>query len=94
MCNSNAVESLRGTFPKLILDDQNCFDSEQQTDTLLDLLGDKDIALKLRKRWSKRPRTSSEKWSDIKDEVVSQAQDLGKKPVDAVSRCPSTSAGR
>ncbi|KLO19383.1 prim-pol domain-containing protein [Schizopora paradoxa] len=80
---SNAVESLRGTFPKLILDDQKCFDSKEQTDTLLDLLGDKDIALKLRKRWLKRPRSSSEKWSDIKDEVVSQAQELGKKPADA-----------
>jgi len=79
---STAVETLRGTFPKLILEDQECFDSEEQTDVLLELLGDKDIALKLRKRWLKRPRTSAEKWSDIKDEIVSQAQDQGKKPVD------------
>lgn len=81
---SNAVESLRGTFPGLILEDQNCFDSEEQTDVLLDILGDKDVALKLRKRWSKRPRTSAEKWSDIKDEIVSQAQAQGKRPLDIV----------
>ncbi len=82
--DSTAVETLRGTFPKLILEDQECFDSEEQMDVLLDLLGDKDVALKLRKRWLKRPRTSAEKWSDIKDEIVSQAQDQGKKPVDMV----------
>lgn len=81
---SNAVDTLRGTFPGLILEDQKCFDSEKQTDVLLDLLGDKDVELKLRKRWSKRPRTSAEKWADIKNEIVSQAQDQGKRPLDIV----------
>ena len=52
-----------------MLENQDCFAGEAQTDTLLELLGDKDVAGRLRRKWSDGDKSSEEKWEDIKNEL-------------------------
>jgi len=64
------VQNLGGYFTEVILEDQQCFDSEEGAETLLALLPDKIIAAKLRKLWAVTPgRPSMKKFADLNAEV-------------------------
>ncbi|OCB86284.1 prim-pol domain-containing protein [Sanghuangporus baumii] len=73
----SALQIARGDFPRLVLQDQNCFSTAEQTSILLELLGNKEVEARLRKRWAESSKTSEEKWEDIKREI-SQAKSSGK----------------
>lgn len=67
---SAALDILRMRFDPLILEDQDCFGSEEGWETLLQLISDKDkdkaVAENFRTEWSKDPaRTSSQKWKEL-----------------------------
>lgn len=60
----------RHTFYRLILQDQDCFRTEEQSNKLLELLGHADIAATLRGEWAAHPdRSSLQKWADLVREV-------------------------
>ena len=71
---SAAVQVARAEFTRLVLNDQDCFASEAQSEALLELLGDRELSLKLKKMWSDAPKSSGEKWSDILREVKSRTK--------------------
>ncbi|KAH0826589.1 prim-pol domain-containing protein [Lanmaoa asiatica] len=61
-----ALSVLRTLFNPLVLDDQDCFSSEEGWETLLQLVPDRIIVEKLRMEWSKDPgRPSTQKWNDL-----------------------------
>ncbi|EJD52249.1 prim-pol domain-containing protein [Auricularia subglabra TFB-10046 SS5] len=58
------------TFDRLVLQDQDCFKTEEQSKKLLELLGHAEIAATLRAEWAAHPnRNSSSKWDDVLREV-------------------------
>ncbi|EJD32837.1 prim-pol domain-containing protein [Auricularia subglabra TFB-10046 SS5] len=58
------------TFDTLVLQDQDCFKTEERSNTLLELLGHAEVASTLRAKWAARPnRDSSYKWDDVLQEV-------------------------
>ena len=64
---------LRAEFPTVILQDEDCFASGEQTEVLLHLLSDKEVVTRLRKKWDLDPeRSSQDKWDDIKKEANSR----------------------
>ena len=65
-----AIQISRKEFPNLILKDQDCFASEEQTSVLLELLGDKDVSSKLKKKWLDDSKPSEEKWADVRRELT------------------------
>lgn len=61
-----ALSILRTLFNPLVLDDQDCFGSEEGWETLLQLVPDRAIVEKLRTEWSKDPaRSSAQKWNEL-----------------------------
>lgn len=71
---SAAVQVARTEFKRLVLDDQDCFANETQSEALLELLGDREVSLRLKKMWSDAPKSSGDKWSDILREVKSKTK--------------------
>ncbi|KZT01052.1 prim-pol domain-containing protein [Laetiporus sulphureus 93-53] len=64
------VDPLASMFGDLILEDQNCFASEEGWEALLHLIPDKSVVETLRRRWSDGPeRSSYDKWDDLKNEA-------------------------
>ncbi|KAH9947498.1 prim-pol domain-containing protein [Amylocystis lapponica] len=61
-----ALAPLSAVFSDLILEDQDCFASEKGWEALLHLLPDDSVVKDLRAQWSKGPRSSDEKWEDLK----------------------------
>ncbi|KAM6502420.1 prim-pol domain containing protein [Amanita muscaria] len=62
----HAADMLNQKFPDLVLADQECFDGENGSETLLSMLPP-DIVSSLRKDWTANPYKSSEdKWEDLK----------------------------
>lgn len=65
-----SLRILRSHFQHDILDSQDPFLSDAQSETLLSLLPDKGLASALQKRWAASPeRSSASKWADI-DELA------------------------
>ena len=63
----SALELLRLIFVPLVLDDQDCFASQEGWETLLELIPDGSIVKNLRTKWSKdSDRPSAQKWTDLK----------------------------
>ena len=63
---SGALAILRMLFDPLVLDDQDCFGSEDGWETLLQLIPDQSIVETLRTEWSKDPgRPSKQKWNEL-----------------------------
>ena len=61
----------RTEFSRLVLSDQDCFANEAQSEVLLELLGDKEVSSRLRKKWAEAPKGSEDKWADIIRELAS-----------------------
>ncbi|TFK92525.1 prim-pol domain-containing protein [Polyporus arcularius HHB13444] len=67
---ASAYKMLLPVFHDLILDDQDCFASEEGWQALLHLIPDKDIVRSLEDKWEDDPKRSSEdKWQDFEDEI-------------------------
>ncbi|KAF5325625.1 hypothetical protein D9611_000100 [Ephemerocybe angulata] len=65
-----AREILLPYFSDIVLEEQDCFGSEEGYEKLLDFIPDKKIADALKKKWSADPhKPSSSKWIDLKNEV-------------------------
>lgn len=65
-----ALEPLAECFSELILDDQNCFGSQEGWEALLLLIPDRTAVDNLRAKWSNDPdRSSRQKWEDFKKQV-------------------------
>lgn len=65
-----AIQACEGPFDELILQDQDCFGSEEGFETLLSLLPDKKLASRLREKWSQTPDSPSyTKWDEMKAEI-------------------------
>lgn len=63
---ARSVRILEPYFNQTILNDQNTFLSQEQSDRLLTLLPDKKLRDALRKKWESAPgRSSTNKWNDI-----------------------------
>ena len=79
-----AAQISRNEFPNLILNDQNCFSSPAQTNVILEIIRsvDKDAANRLEQRWSKSPRSSEEKWTDMRKEARDQKEEIRRKKSD------------
>ncbi len=74
-------------FHDLILEDQDCFASEEGWQALLHLIPDKDIVRSLEDKWEDDPKRSSEdKWQDVEDEIERKK---GKGSVRFATSCPS-----
>ena len=77
--NTNLHPSLKSSltelgekyFAGLILEDQDCFASEQGWTVFLELLPDKEVAENLRKQWCSKPSDSASKWEDFKRQIMS-----------------------
>lgn len=63
-CRS-ALQIARSEFQGLVLQNQDCFAGEEQTNALLELLGDADVSARLRRKWSDADKSSEEKWDDV-----------------------------
>ncbi|TRM65582.1 hypothetical protein BD626DRAFT_567482 [Schizophyllum amplum] len=69
-CLKDAVDQLKGIFAELVLEDQDCFGSEDGFEALLKLIPDSSIAAALGELWSNDPsRPSADKWDDIKKQM-------------------------
>ncbi|KAL1716874.1 hypothetical protein EV715DRAFT_204275 [Schizophyllum commune] len=69
-CIRDAIEELKTIFAELILEDQDCFASEEGYETLLKLIPDGSIVATLTERWQDDPhRSSVDKWEDIRKEM-------------------------
>ena len=64
------MDILRTEFVQLIIDDQDCFAKEEQCEILLEILGNKEVTSKMRKKWNSCSRSSTDKWKDLKREVL------------------------
>ncbi|KAI6040939.1 prim-pol domain-containing protein [Pisolithus marmoratus] len=72
-----ARDILRSIFEPLVLDDQDCFASQQGWETLLQLMPDCSMVEKLRKEWSQDlDRSSVQKWDKLKDLIPKQKADV------------------
>ena len=61
---------LQPVFHDLILEDQDCFASEEGWQALLHLIPDKDVVKNLQEMWEDDPdRSSEDKWQDLEDEI-------------------------
>lgn len=66
----DAIDELKTIFSDLILEDQDCFASEEGYETLLKLIPDGSIVATLTERWQDDPhRSSVDKWEDIRKEM-------------------------
>jgi hypothetical protein len=66
-----AVEQLVEPFGDLVLLDQECFKKEDKWRELLQLIPDAKIVKNLEKKWARlEDRSSDDKWSDFKAEVL------------------------
>ncbi|KAF8842917.1 prim-pol domain-containing protein [Paxillus ammoniavirescens] len=65
-----ALAVLRTLFNPLVLEDQNCFGSQEGWETLLQLIPDPPIVETLRSEWAKYPtRSSVQKWEELKTQI-------------------------
>ncbi|KAI6124462.1 prim-pol domain-containing protein [Pisolithus croceorrhizus] len=72
-----ALETLRSTFGPLVLDDQDCFASQEGWETLLQLIPDRSVVETLRNKWSQDPeRSSAQKWGELKDLIATKKVDV------------------
>lgn len=72
-----ALDVLRFVFEPLVLDDQECFASQEGWETLLQLIPDRPIVDTLRAKWSQDPqRPSTQKWSDLKGLINKRADQV------------------
>ncbi|KAE9408572.1 prim-pol domain-containing protein [Gymnopus androsaceus JB14] len=66
----DAIEAVREPFDDLILQDQDCFGSQEGFETLLSLIPDKKLVSRLREKWSQTPDSPSyTKWDEMKAEI-------------------------
>ncbi|KAK0486298.1 hypothetical protein IW261DRAFT_1549142 [Armillaria novae-zelandiae] len=64
------LQDLAVVFTDLILEDQDCFATEEGYEALLKLIPVPDVVDTLRTKWSADPtRASSDKWSDLKAQI-------------------------
>lgn len=71
-----ALSTLRMLFNPLVLDDQDCFGTEEGWEILLQLIPDGEIVKKLRTEWTKDPaRPSAQKWNEL-GRLVEKADDV------------------
>ncbi|KAL1747623.1 hypothetical protein HDZ31DRAFT_61099 [Schizophyllum fasciatum] len=69
-CIKDAIEELKGIFSDLVLEDQDCFASEEGFEALLKLIPDSSIAATLGEMWQSDPsRSSADKWNDIRSQI-------------------------
>lgn len=79
-------------FSDLILQDQECFASEEQCNVLCELLADREAVANLRKKWSNGDKSSEEKWDDVKREAANkQNKSVNGEDQVRVARSPSCS---
>ncbi|KAJ7600693.1 hypothetical protein C8J56DRAFT_14989 [Mycena floridula] len=65
-----ALDYLAVIFTDLILEDQDCFGSEEGYETLIQLIPDTKVQQALRSKWAEDPdRSSTDKWRDLKDQI-------------------------
>ena len=81
-----ALIPLAEAFSDLILSDQDCFASEEGSETLLQLLPDREVVADLRDKWSKSDSSSDDKWKDLKRAV--KKTDDPKRKVSALTFLP------
>ena len=81
-----ALIPLAEAFSDLILSDQDCFASEEGSETLLQLLPDREVVADLRDKWSKNDSSSDDKWKDLKRAV--KKTDDPKRKVRALTSLP------
>ena len=75
----SAYKMLQPVFHDLILDDQDCFASEEGWQALLHLIPDKDVVKNLQEMWEDDPdRSSEDKWQDVEDEIERNERKKGK----------------
>lgn len=75
----SAYKMLQPVFHDLILDDQDCFASEEGWQALLHLIPDKDVVKNLQEMWEDDPdRSSEDKWQDLEDEIERNERKKGK----------------
>ncbi|KAH9852332.1 prim-pol domain-containing protein [Lenzites betulinus] len=68
---ASAYKTLEPVFHDLVLEDQNCFESEEGWEALLHLVPHPDITKDLRAIWEERPgRSSKRKWQDFEDAIA------------------------
>ncbi|KAJ4468326.1 prim-pol domain-containing protein [Lentinula aciculospora] len=66
----DACQAINKTFDELILQDQDCFGSQEGYETLLSLIPDAKLASRLREKWSQKPDSPSYiKWDEMKVEI-------------------------
>jgi len=66
-----ALDQLVGPFGDLVLLDQDCFRTEEKWRELLQLIPDSKIVRNLEKKWARsEDRSSDDKWSDLKAEIL------------------------
>ena len=65
-----ALEPLAEVFTDLILEDQDCFRTEEQAETLLKLLPDKGLVETLREQWGDKEMASASRWAEMKDAIM------------------------
>ncbi|KIK21278.1 hypothetical protein PISMIDRAFT_681508 [Pisolithus microcarpus 441] len=81
----HARETLRTIFVSLVLDDQDCFASQEGWETLLQLIPDRSIVETLRNEWSQDPeRPSAQKWEELKDLITTKKGDVQSRLRDAI----------
>ncbi|CED84873.1 prim-pol domain-containing protein [Phaffia rhodozyma] len=73
----DAYDILGKDFATLILDDQECFKTKEQWETLLSLVPDEALTSKLRTKWSAKSYTSRQKWTHLTDALPSRASKTG-----------------
>ncbi len=72
------LQDLAEVFTELILEDQDCFATEEGYEALLKLLPVPDVVDALRTKWSADPtRASSEKWTDLKAQIKKSSEKVG-----------------
>ena len=87
----DALSTLRMLFSSLVLDDQECFGSEEGWEMLLQLIPDRGVTEKLRAQWSKNPeKSSAQKWTELCQLVEKHKDVSGTKlflPFPRLTRC-------
>ncbi|KAF7375957.1 DNA primase [Mycena sanguinolenta] len=64
-----ALDHLAMVFTELILQDQDCFASEEGAEAFLKLIPDSRVVDSLRTQWESSSSSSEEKWKDLKTEI-------------------------
>ncbi|KAH7878270.1 prim-pol domain-containing protein [Lentinula edodes] len=66
-----ACQAINQNFDNLILQDQDCFGSQEGYETLLSLIPDAKLASRLREKWSQKPDSPSYiKWDEMRTEIL------------------------